>query len=651
MDVQQLGGGLELDAASRERVRDLAERLARHRAEYYAGAPTISDAAYDALEDDLRRLSPAHPLLARIGAPVVSAAWEKARHEIAMGSLNKATSEEALDEWLARCDEILDGAGHGSVRDDLFVSEKLDGLSLELIYRDGSFAAAITRGDGDIGELITANVTRMRGVPRAIPHSGSLSVRGEIILRISDREQYFPDYSSTRNAAAGTSRRLDGGGCEHLTVLCYDVADELELPDEAAKIELLRRLGFATPSCFRGDVASVLALYRRYAEGRRTSLDYEIDGLVVRAASLRTQALLGDVNRRPRGAIALKFPSPTKLTTVVGVVWETGPSGRVTPVAFVEPVELVGAQVRRASLHNASLVRRLGIGEGDQVLVSRRNDVIPYVEEVVRSAGKPAPVPTRCSACRSELRVEGEYLACRNDACRARVMGRIHYWIVAVGALEWGDSLIAALIDRGLVREPFDLYQLSVDDIAALERHGAKSAENALAQLRSRLPLRLTTFLAALGIEGFSIQTARLLESAGFDLDALLGASVDDLAAIPGLGPTKAQNIVQGLSARRSEIERLRAGGLGPVDRAQAGALDGKSFCITGKHERGRKELVQLIEDHGGRVLSGVTKDLHFLLIDDVDSTSSKAVKARQYGTKLISEHDLEGMIEGVKLS
>ncbi len=648
--ARHLGGGIEVDARDAARAGELAERLERYRVAYYQGAPLVTDAAYDALEDELRAVAPAHPVLARVGAPAVSKEWDKARHEIPMGSLNKVTSEAELDEWLARCDELLAKDGQPSIAGDLFAAEKLDGLSLELIYSGGELVDGLTRGDGEIGERITANVRRMRGVPGRIAERGHMSIRGEIILRISDRAAHFPEYSSTRNAAAGTARRLDGIGCEHLTVLVYDVADELAVASEVEKLELLRKLGFATPNSYAGDAEAMRAIYRDYAEGKRAALDYEIDGLVVRANDLRAQAHLGDVNRRPRGAIAFKFASPVKITTVAAITWETGPSGRVTPVAGLLPVELVGAMVRRASLHNLSNVRRLGIAVGDEVLLSRRNDVIPYVEEVVEHRGAPAEPPTHCGSCGSPLRQEGEYLLCRNDACPARVEGRIHNWIDAIGALEWGDKLIHTLVEKKMVREPLDLYRLSEADIAALDRYGDKSAGNILGQLRSRLPLRLPTFLAALGIDGFSTQTARLLVSAGYnDIDRLLAADTAALAAIAGLGEIKAQNIVSGLAARAGEIARLREAGIGPVPVEQAGPLDGKTFCITGKQSRPRKEIEQLIEKSGGRVLSGVTKGLDYLLIDDVDSTSSKAVKARKYGTKLIREADLDALVQSAQ--
>ncbi len=647
MTASHLGGGLALSKEDRARVGELAERLSAYRKKYYEGEPAISDEAYDALEDELRRLAPAHPVLAKVGSPVAADNWEKARHEIPMGSLNKVTNADEIEEWVARCDALLDKDGQAPIRDDLYVAEKLDGISIELIYRDGRFVDGITRGDGEIGERITANVERMRGVPLRIAHSGRLSVRGEIILRLTDMKEHFADYTSPRNAAAGTARRLDGVGNEHLTVLCYDLAEELDLATEVEKFELLRGLGFATPNTYRGSFDQVVVIYEEYSSAKRVSLDYEIDGLVVRANDLAKQGALGELNRRPRGAVAFKFASPMKVSRVREILWDTGPSGRVTPVAIVEPVVLAGAKVQRASLHNVANVARLGIGVGDEVVVSRRNDVIPYIEEVTEHVSEAAAPPERCPICDAPLTLEGEYLMCRNAVCPALVEGRIHNWIDAIGALEWGDKLVATVVEKGLVKEPLDLYRLSVDDIANLERHGQKSAENALGQLTSRLPLKLETFLAALGIEGFSTQTARLVVMAGLDhIDDLLAASEEELAAIKGLGELKAKAIVAGLEARRDEIARLRAFGIEPVSVADAGPLGGKSFCITGTHSRPRKELVQLIEDAGGRVVSSVTKELHYLIIADPSSTSSKATKARRYGTELIDEATLLSMIE-----
>jgi DNA ligase (NAD+) len=645
-DAAPLRGGIDIDPADEVRIVDLAERIERHRASYYKGHPDISDAAFDALEDELRALDPTHHVLAKVGSAELVSEWEKARHDIPMGSLNKAVSEDELRAWLARCDDLLAKDGAGSIAPDLFVAEKLDGISIEVVYKDGKMTDAITRGDGEVGERVTANVARMKGVPPRIKGRRSMSVRGEIILRLSDMKRHFPGVTSPRNMAAGLTKRLDGQGAEHCTVLFYDVGEQLDVKTEVQKFALLRELGFATPRLFHGSIDEVLDLYRRYASGLRASLDYEIDGLVIYANDLHAQALLGEVNRRPRGAVAFKFASPAKVSTVLELRWDTGPSGRVTPVAIVAPVELAGATVQRASLHNAANVRALGIGVGDEVLVSRRNDVIPYVEEVVAKKGPAAEPPANCPVCSAKLSAEGEYLVCRNTACRAVVEGRIQNWIGAIGALEWGDKLIEQLVEAKLVSEPADLYKLTWESIAALDRRGEKSAKKCITELRSRLPLTLPVFIAALGMDNFALQTARLLVSAGYtSLPKLLAAREEELAVLPGLGSMKALSIVRGLRSREREIERLVAAGIEPVTKEQEGPLAGLCFCFTGASSHPRAELTALVEGKGGRALASVTKDLHYLVIADAASTSSKAVKARKLGTKLITEEQLLELI------
>jgi DNA ligase (NAD+) len=632
---------------TRARIDELAAKLRTHRDAYYNGQPLISDTAYDALEDELRSLDANHELLARIGAPASDVSeWEKARHAIAMGSLNKVVNEAEFAKWLARCDELARAQDLPAIGDDLFVTEKLDGISLEVIYENGQLADAITRGDGEIGERITPNVRRMKGVPAQLACAVSVSVRGEIILKLSDLKRVFPGASNPRNMAAGTSKRFDGQGCEHLSVLFYDLEGE-ELPSEGAKLARLAALGLTTPPHETGSVERILAIYAEYANGRRAGLDYEIDGLVVRANQTRTQHMLGEKAHRPRAAIAYKFASQAKVSQLIGISWETGASGRVSPVAQIAPVELAGAIVQRASLHNAGNVRALGIGVGDEVLVSRRNDVIPYVEEVVTKNGQPAEIPTACAACQGPLVVVGEYLLCRNPDCRALVEGRIQNWVDALGVLEWGEKLVSQLVAAGLVKGPADLYRLEVEQIAALERRGTVIATKVLDNLKAKLPIPLPVFVAALGMENVALQTAKLLISAGLDtLDKLQAATVDEIAAISGLGPAKARFVVDGLRSRAAEIERLIAVGVIPVAPSAHGPLEGKSFCFTGTLSRPRKELEVMVEQRGGTLLSSVTKGLSYLVMADPSSGSAKAEKARKYGTQCIDEARFIALME-----
>jgi DNA ligase (NAD+) len=620
---------------SKKRIAELAKLLKQYKDAYYNATPLVSDAAYDALEDELRALDPDHALLASVGAPVT--AWEKARHAIPMGSLNKAVDEVEFRAWAARCDELAAKAKLKPISGNLFVTEKLDGLSLAVTYEKGKLAHAITRGDGEIGERITQNAARMKGVPKQLKSPVSLTVRGEIILKLSDMKKAFPGAANPRNQASGTSKRLDGAGCEHLTVMFYDLDGE-ELADEVKKFKRLAQLGLITPAFTTGDLDGALAYYGEYAATKRAKLDYEIDGLVVRANDVHAQHMLGELGNRPRAAVAFKFVAQAKVSTLIDIVWETGASGRVTPVAIVEPVSLAGATVRRVSLHNASNVAALKIGIGDEVLVSRRNDVIPYIEEVVNKKGKQAKPPAKCVTCKSTLEKLGEYLACRNRTCSAIVEGRIANWIAAVGALDWGDKLIAQLVEAELVTEPVDLYKLKAADIAALERRGMVIAKKVLDNLTAQLPLPLHKFLAGLGIENVGWQTAKALVAAGYDLEKLQKAKADELAPLSGVGPAKAKAIADGMKERKGEIARLLAAGIAPVTKAAAGPLAGKTFCFTGALSRPRKELEKLVEDAGGTLLNGVTKELQYLIMADPESGSSKAQKAKQYGTQCLDE-------------
>jgi DNA ligase (NAD+) len=625
--------------------------IQKHKDAYYNGQPLISDAAYDALEDELRALVPDHPLLASVGAPLPEGQgriteWEKARHAIPMGSLNKAVSVEELTKWAERCDELLAKQNLSPISGALFVTEKLDGLSLAVTYEKGALTDAITRGDGQVGERILSNARRMKGVPAKLPEPVSLTVRGEIILTLTDLKRAFPGSANPRNQASGTSKRFDGQGCEHLSVLFYDMDGE-ELPTEAAKLERLKALGFLVPNAQVGTLDDVLGLHTSYAESKRASLDYEIDGLVVRANDVHAQAMLGEKSNRPRGAVAFKFASQAKVSKVVNIVWETGSSGRVSPVAVVEPVELAGATVQRASLHTAGNVVALGIGVGDEVLVSRRNDVIPYVEEVVAKHGPAAVPPERCGTCQAALEKVGEYLACRNTACAAVKAGRIQNWIDAQGALEWGEKLIAQLVEAKLVNEPADLYRLEPGQIASLERRGDVIAQKVLDTLKEKLPPSLPRFLAGLGIEGFGLRTAKALVGAGLDtLEKVRAATLEQLSEIPGVGPAKAKFVTEGLVARAKDIEHLLEVGVRPVELAAAGKLAGKTFCFTGSLSRPRKELEALVEQHGGSLLSGVTKDLHYLVMADPESGSSKAQKAKKYGTTCLDEAGFLALVE-----
>jgi len=635
------------------RIKELSALLKKYKDAYYNKQPLVSDAAYDALEDELREIDPDNELLQTVGAPVSSAAgpvtqWEKARHAIPMGSLNKVVSEDEFKQWAAQCEKLGQESKLPAVSKNLLVTEKLDGLSLAINYEKGKLVSAITRGDGHVGELITPNAKRMKGVPKQLKEPLDVSIRGEIILWLSDMKKGFPGYDSPpRNKAAGTAKRYDGEGCEFLTVMFYDIEGDVEHKTEKEKFERLEGLGLIVPPYKVTDLEGVLKVQKEYQTKKRSQLDYEIDGLVVRANDVRSENLLGELGGRPRGAIAYKFPSMAKISTVKAIQWDTGPTGRVTPIATVAPVELVGAVVQSVVLHNVSNVERLGIGVGDEVLVSRRNDVIPHLEEVVVKHGKQAEVPTKCATCHEKLTRRGEYLLCTNLECRALVEGRIHRWVGVQDIHEWGDKLIAQLVDAKLVKEPSDLYKLKPEDIAKLERRGMVIGKKVIDNLHAKLPLSLPVFLASLGIDEFAFETAKLIVSSGFDtLEKVRAATAEDFEKLKGMGPTRAKFVADGLKARAEEIERLLEVGVVPVAPSAGGGLSGKTFCFTGALSRPRKEYENMVDKHGGSVLSGVTKELKYLVMADPSSGSSKAEKAKKYGTECINEEQFLAIVE-----
>lgn len=654
--------GAEVEAAAAEVGHDvsaLATELLERNAGDYDGRPS-DPRHYLGLYVALSRAQPDHPALSLV-TPPRGMDWPKARHELPMGSLNKVNTVSELEEWAARCDQLATEAGAGPISGDLIVTEKLDGLSLELVYEDGALVAAITRGDGLVGERITANVAKMQGVPAKIPHRGRISARGEIVLKKSDGEAFtrfkkqvdprFVELKSLRNSAAGIARTKEPKllpGCRLLTVLCYDLEGIEGQRSEREKLEFLSAQGFEQPAIHFGDVTQVVAEWKRYEGGARKALPYDIDGLVVRANDLTAAALLGELNNRPRGAVAFKFGNEMAVTTLKEVLWSTGDTGRITPIAQLDPpVFLAGAEVRQASLHNVAKVRSMGIGSGDQVLVSRRNDVIPYVEKVVVSAHHPEEPPASCKICQAPVSVEGEYLLCRNEDCPARQRGRVKTWVDQIGLLKWGPERIADLNREFGVKEPADLYTLKLDEVAKLPNWGHQSGSALLNPLNAQKEIPLPTFIAALGIETVSKETAKLLVNAGFESpEAIAQANKEDLAQIPGLGDIKAEKILSGLKARLPEIQRLREVGVIPVKPSAGGPLAGLSFCFSGASDRPRKVLEGIVEKNGGTAASSVTKGVTYLVLADPASTSTKAQKAKKLGTEIISEGAFIALVE-----
>ena len=611
------------------RIAELEQLIAEARGNYYNRQPTVSDEVYDAWVDELAELDSVHRLVVAIGAPPVSE-WVKVKHDTPMGSLNKVNTMEEMTEWVN-----LYAPG-----EPLFVTEKLDGISVQVKYVNGKLTQAATRGDGLVGENITQNVLKMKGIPSKLPRKLSFTARGEIVLCKSDHQKHFKDdYANTRNAASGISKRYDGRGCEHLSVYFYHVSGP-DFSTEDQQFKFLSELGFLTPSWVLSGmwlgVKTPHDIWIDYQQSKRDQLDYEIDGLVVRVNDLTKQFALGAKDLRPKGAVAFKFAAITRETIIRGFTWQTGGTGRITPVAQFDPVNLLGATVSNASVYNYKYIQDLGLDVGARVLVARANDVIPRVVSVVHGVGSTLPPIGRCASCGATTSWDGEYLVCPNkEGCPAQVVGRLSQWVKSLEILEWGDTLLERLVSSGLVKSVPDLYRLTQEQLADLDRMGGKSASKLLSNLRAKTNLPLEVVLGSLSIPGVATTTVKAVLDHGFStLPEIRSAGLAKISKVPGIGPVKAQSLVGWLDANSELLADLLT--VITLQERVKGRFTGLSFCFTGEMSNKRGDLEEMVKSAGGEVKASVTKKLSYLVLADTSTT--KAAKAREYGVKCLSE-------------
>lgn len=624
---------------SKDRIKELATKITQARIDYYNDQPTVSDKVFDAWCDELRTLDKKHVALTAVGAPVGPSVWLKAKHQIPMGSLNKVNLPIEMSDWAKdKGDKTL-----------WFVTEKLDGLSIELIYEAGKLVQAITRGDGEIGEDITVNVARMGGVNPDLGFDFNGSLRGEIIMTKTNWKLHFADKANPRNAASGVSKRLDGVDVDKLNILFYQVLGDVDFATEVDQFDWLKDNGLGIPNLWTfKTIDGVNKHWRDYQDNKRDKLDYDIDGLVVRIDDMAKQMSLGDKDLRPLGAMAFKFDNESRESVIRDIVWQVGNSGRLTPVATVDPVVLVGATITRASLYNMSYIEELQLDIGATVLVVRANDVIPRIEELVKGTGKVIKPPKNCPDCNGVVKFDGENLMCTNSlVCQAQVIGRIKNWVKELNLLEWGDTLIEKLVQAKKVVTVSDLYTLTVDDLANLDRMGEKSAQKCFEILWApeNTNISLDIFLGALSIPMIGGSTIRSIMKAGCDtLEKFGQLKAEHFESVPGVGPTKAKFLADGLIHNQKVILELLENGISIKAKA-TGKLSGKSVCFTGSMKNKRPVLEKMASDIGAEVKSAVGKGLTYLIIADPNSTSAKAQAARKMGTTLISEDEFLDMI------
>jgi len=661
------------DDTSREQAqRELSGlrcQIEYHNHRYYVlDDPEISDADYDRLMRRLLELESAYPDLVtpdspsqRVGAEPLEAFGE-ARHELPMLSLDNAFSDDELAEFDRRCRERLDAE-----RVHYVAEPKLDGLSLNLRYKDGVLVRGATRGDGTVGEDITANVRTIRSIPlrlNARRSPGLVEVRGEVVIRLRDFEALNArradagerPFANPRNAAAGSLRQLDPklAAQRPLTFFTYGTgASDGDLADSHWEIlDLLSDWGFRVNGLVRRvtGMAACRDYYHELLESR-DGLDYEIDGVVFKVDDLRQRESLGFTARAPRWAVAYKLPSREATTVVRSIEPSVGRTGVITPVANLAPVQVGGVTVTHATLHNEDEVRRKDVRAGDTVMVRRAGDVIPEIVSVVtekRPRGARAwRMPTRCPVCDSEvMRLEGEaaHRCIGGLYCPAQRMGSIIHFASrrAMDIDGLGEKLVEQLVQTGLVNTVVDLFQLGRESLVELERMGEKSADNLLRSLDKAKSTSLARFLYALGISQVGEVTAQTLARHFGDLDPLMNADEETLVEVPDVGPVVARSIAHFFAQphNREVIEDLRKAGVSwqPVEGATVDAvLAGRTFVLTGTLESmTRDEAKTRIEALGGKVTGSVSGKTDYVVVGE--DPGSKRDKAESLGVKLLEE-------------
>lgn len=663
--------------ADADQINQLREQIHHHNYRYHVlDSPEVSDAQYDDLMRALRALEEANPDLVtpdsptqRVGGALLEG-FETARHLSPMLSLDSSPREEdlrAFDRRLRRAVAAVDD----EVNVSYSLEPKIDGLSVELVYEDGLLVRAVTRGDGEEGEVITANVRTIRAVPlrlrsstRAVPPL--LAVRGEIFLPIDSFDDVNAElinqgkqpFANPRNAAAGSVRQLDPGltASRPLTLYCYDVLAGAQLATQSDLLSAMADWGFPInpDNAVADDVEGILAYFQKMVEGR-DELWHEVDGVVVNLQNLTVRQQLGTTAHHPRWAYAVKFQPRKEVSELLSIVPSVGRTGVVTPIAMLRPVNIGGVTVSRANLHNIDDILRKDIREGDTVRVERAGDVIPQVVEVVETGakrGQPFAMPTNCPSCSTQLVRRGPYTVCPNAfGCPAQLVARLtHYG--SRGGLDiegLGERTVVQLVERQLVTRFHELYDLTPEVLEPLDGFAERSAQKLWQAIEDSRTPALARFLYALGIPEVGAAVARTLAGAYGSVDRLRRTSVDELQAIDGIGAVMAEQIhgffnephtVQVLNELLARVspqeEALNDGGT---------ALTGLAFVFTGSLQRmTRQDAEALVQGLGARASGSVSKKTSYLVAGE--NAGSKLARAEELGVQVLSEDQFITLLE-----
>jgi DNA ligase (NAD+) len=666
--------------AIQKKLEALREKIRHHEYRYYVlDDPEMSDADFDKLMNELKRLEAEHPELITPDSPTQRVGGKpregfvKAKHSSPMLSLDNAYSEEELRDWERRAHELT-----GRTDLEYMCELKLDGMSLALVYSDGRLERGVTRGDGTTGEDVTSNVRTVRSIPLTIAKDKlkkagiptDFEVRGEMLMPLAafrklneEREgQGLATFANPRNFTAGTVRQLEPSitAQRRMDFFAYMLLkDGRTYFDRQSKtMDALELAGFkVNPNRkLAKNLAEVWKFIQSW-EAKRDSLPYEIDGIVIKVDRTAWQRELGFTGKAPRWAIAYKYAARGGVTQIEDIVPQVGRTGKLTPVAWLKPVPIGGTTVSRATLHNMDEIERLGVKIGDWVEVERGGDVIPKVVKVVEDKEHPRGkkqfvMPEHCPVCGGNVvRTPGEVdHRCVNANCPAKLQGTILHFasrhVMNIDGL--GEALVNQLTERGLVKNVADLYKLTKADLLKLERMGEKSADNVLAEIEASKKLPLERVIYGLGIRFVGERTAQFLAEHFGSLDAIMNASAEQLEEVNEVGPRIAESIVEffGDEHNRKLVSDLRKAGLtfAGQKKEKGTKLTGKTFVLTGTLERHtRDEAKKMIEDAGGRVSGSVSKKTDYVVAGS--DAGSKLDKARELGVSVIGEEELEGLV------
>lgn len=653
-----------------EEIRRLSDLLRLYQHQYYVlASPEVSDAEYDGLFDKLLALEEAHPELraadsptARVGSDLASDLPE-AEHSIPVLSLDKAYSAEEVEAWI---NKTIKNTGYNLT---FSVEEKIDGISIVLYYENGILSRAVTRGNGFIGNDVTANVKTIGSVPLKLPEAVNAAVRGEIYLPKDSFEELNkemdPPNANPRNLAAGTIRRIKSSETARipLDIFVYEGFFESQPAEQKEIIDRLKELGFRVNPRYRFfDSPEFLTDYIEKSSSEREDLPYEIDGLVIKVNEIGAREDLGYTGHHPRWAIAYKFESAQGVTVIKGIDVQVGRTGRITPVGRVEPVQIGGSTVSNVTLHNQDYINMLEVSPGDTVSISRRGDVIPAVEKVIEKGDNSQPVwlmPEECPSCKTKLEKRGAHHFCPNKSCPDQIRGRIFFFIdkKQMDIENFGPETVEFLISRGMISDVDDLYFCDYSSLADEKGFGEKKIALISEGIKKSLEKPYVTVLSSLGIPELGKKAAELLINDGL-------GSVDDLFSLAERNDTQRLTSIHGIGERTAEIiitefrspelkkriERLKKAGLRfQADKSELkvtdGVFAGQSWAVTGSFEnfKPRELALEEIKKRGGNTVTSITGKTTHLLCGS--GGGSKRDKAEKLGVSIVSEEEFLEMI------